>query len=424
MIPRIANKMFEIEPQQEKRTYLSEDIDIILTLANLRGVPYNVAFNTESRINYEMTNHRDVFHVRLNKQEKLQYTDRTGDHYEIKEQLKHAAIGTGAFPGGLAPIILQKKFKDYKNMKWSIPEYDPVKDESKMTDVHIPPSWPEPIPADEDLFSFVSVDGGVFNNEPFELARKALAGGSRNPREAHLAKAAMLMIDPFPNQPTYVLDKEVKNPNMLSSLGSLIGAMLSQGRFKAEDIHLAAKEDVFSRFLIIPRKSNSSFNIACGAIDGFSGFIDKSYRTHDFELGRRNAQRFFEKHFALEIKEDHKSEYKLFESWINDPAMMEKYSYTENGKTYIPIIPLFGSAATPIPRVGFTPLKKSEVEDKYRKGIRNRVKALMNNMRREYTSGILKTGLWLFTKFKAKSLSKKVLKMMIEMLEKDGLVKD
>ena len=423
MIPRIANKMFEPGADQGDRPYLADDIDIILTLANLRGVPYNVAFNTSSNINYEMTNHRDVFHIKLNKQKNLQYIDGKGVHSVIKEQLKHAAIGTGAFPGGLAPVILQKRFKDYDDMKWYIPEYDPVKDTYNMVDTQILPSWPRPIPNKEELFPFVSVDGGVFNNEPFDLARKALARGDRNPREAHRAKAAMLMIDPFPNQPSYDLDKEVKRPDMLSSLGSLLGAMLSQGRFKAEDIHLAAKEDIYSRFLIIPRKSNSSFNIACGSIDGFSGFIDKSFRAHDFELGRRNAQRFFQKHFALEIKEEYKSEYKLFESWINDTGMMEKFSYSENGKIFIPLIPLLGSAATPLPRVGFTPLDKENLEDRYRKGIRARVKALMQNLRREYTSGILKTGLWIFMKFKTKRLSNKVLDKMIGMLEEDGLVK-
>lgn len=424
MIPRIATEMFLPGADLGRRPYLAEEIDIILTLANLRGVPYNVAFNPDSKIDYEMLNHRDVFHVRLKGQEDLQYIDGTGNHDTIKDQLKHAAIGTGAFPGGLSAIKLRKRFKDYNDMKWTVPEFDPSTGGYAMVERNIPPSWPHPIANKDDFFPFVSVDGGVFNNEPFDLARRALAGDKRrNSREAHRARAAMLMVDPFPNQPHYELDKEVEEPTMLSSLGKLIGAMLAQGRFKAEDIHLAAREDIYSRFLIIPKKSDSKFNIACGSIDGFSGFIDKSFRVHDFELGRRNAQRFFQKHFALEYKKEFKQEYTLFKSWIDDKEMMQKFSYTEDGSTYIPLIPLLGTATSPIPSPSFAPLSKEDVARKFRDPVRDRVKALLKNLNREYTSGFMNFGLKMLIGFKAKSFGDKVLDQMIKMLEKDGLVK-
>lgn len=424
MIPRIANEMFLPGAKEDVRPYLADNIDIILTLANLRGVPYNVAFNPDSKIDYEMLNHRDVFHIRLKDQDNLQYIDGSGDHDSIKDQLKFAAIGTGAFPGGLSAVRLRKRFKEYDDMRWTVPEYDPDSGGYAMVERNIPPDWPDPKPGMEEMFPFVSVDGGVFNNEPFDLARRALAGDKkRNSREAHKAKAAMLMIDPFPNQPGYKLDKKVEEPNMLSSLGSLIGAMLAQGRFKAEDVHLAAREDIYSRFLIIPKKTGSPFNIACGSIDGFGGFIDKSFRIHDFELGRRNAQRFFQKHFALEYKKDLKKEYDLFKSWVDDKEMMEKFSYTHGGKTYIPLIPLMGALNDPIPKPAFTPLSVSEIESRYKGPIRDRVKALMKNINREYTSGMLNFGLKLLIGLKAKKFGDKALDAMIKMLKEDGLIK-
>ncbi len=424
MIPRIANEMFLPGAIEGKRPYIADQVDIILTLANLRGIPYNVAFNKNSDIQYEMLNHRDVFHVRLEAQEELRYIDGTGEHSAIKDQLKKAAIGTGAFPGGLSAIKIGKRFKEYDDMKWTVPEYDPSTGGYAMVERNIPPSWPEPIENKDKLFPFVSVDGGVFNNEPFDLARRALAGDKRrNSREAHRARAAMLMIDPFPNQPHFELDKPVDEPNMLSSLGSLIGAMLAQGRFKAGDVHLAAREDIYSRFLIIPRKTGSKFSIACGSIDGFSGFIDKRFRVHDFELGRRNAQRFFQKHFALEYKKELKKEYELFESWLDDKDMMEKFSYEEDGKTYIPLIPLMGKSAETINRPEFSLPTKDEVRDRFRDPVRDRVKGLLKNINREYTSGMLNFGLKMLIGLKAKKFGDKALDKMVEMLEKDGLVR-
>jgi hypothetical protein len=67
----------------------------------------------------------------------------------------------------------------------------------------IDPSWPETVNQRPDgyTYQFVNVDGGVINNEPVELARRALAGASgRNPRDPDKATRAVLMVDPFPNE--------------------------------------------------------------------------------------------------------------------------------------------------------------------------------------------------------------------------------
>ena len=81
--------------------------------------------------------------------------------------------------------------------------------------------------------------------------------------------------------------------------------LIEQARFKPEELQKAADDTFFSRFLISPaREGNGSaaakkYPIACGALDGFSGFLHESFRRHDYLLGRRNAQAFLRWNFAL-----------------------------------------------------------------------------------------------------------------------------
>lgn len=82
-------------------------------------------------------------------------------------------------------------------------------------------------------------------------------------------------------------------------------ALLDQARFKPEELKLAEKEDVFSRFIISPKRSGpgnelaETYPIACGVLGGFGGFLQKSFRRHDYLLGRRNAQSFLRWSFGL-----------------------------------------------------------------------------------------------------------------------------
>ena len=48
-------------------------------------------------------------------------------------------------------------------------------------------------------YTFVSVDGGVIDNAPLELARRYLAGGAALDADGAKADQAVLLIAPFPN---------------------------------------------------------------------------------------------------------------------------------------------------------------------------------------------------------------------------------
>jgi len=84
--------------------------------------------------------------------------------------------------------------------------------------------------------------------------------------------------------------------------------------FKGEDIVRAFSNDDFSRFMIAPRRIekdqngnikfyNGSVGIACGALGGFSGFLDKRFREHDFFLGRVNCQSLLRNYFRVSLKD-------------------------------------------------------------------------------------------------------------------------
>ncbi|NIZ09681.1 hypothetical protein [Pseudooceanicola sp. HF7] len=167
---------------------------------------------------------------------------------------------------------------------------------------------------------YVAIDGGTINNEPFEYARYAIrqrpAGESRglaaNPRDAKTADRAVILVDPFPgvviNQPLTREDAS-RSAGLPDVLRRLKGLLVAQARFKPEELLLASKEDVKSRFIISPvRKGGAKGDrsilgaeaIASGCLGGFGGFLRRDFRQHDFILGQRNCQRFLQEHFTLD----------------------------------------------------------------------------------------------------------------------------
>ena len=160
---------------------------------------------------------------------------------------------------------------------------------------------------DEKPYSFVAVDGGTIDNEPLELARRYLLAENElhNDPNGEKAHKAVVLIAPFPNfaqSPAKEAKDDMRLTHLLPRLGSML---IEQARFKPEELQKAADDTFFSRFLISPaREGNGSpqakkYPIACGALDGFSGFLHETFRRHDYLLGRRNAQAFLRWNFAL-----------------------------------------------------------------------------------------------------------------------------
>jgi hypothetical protein len=277
------------------------------TLTNLRGAPYSFPlFGTDTNETYGMLNHGDYFDFAVGRTSipapeaepgatPLDVTNLAQKEWDV---YRTTALATGAFPVGLAPRIIERSDTAFYRAAQTFGYQDPLT--QKFCPVTPDISFNDVAP-----YSFVSVDGGVIDNAPLELARRYLSGSGaiHNERSGDGADKAVLLIAPFPN--FAAAPPQDDNDLLTNVLQRLLAALIDQARFKPEELQLAASDTCFSRFMISPtRIGNGSaaakqFPIACGVLSGFGGFLHESFRRHDYLLGRRNAQAFLRWNFGL-----------------------------------------------------------------------------------------------------------------------------
>lgn len=351
----IANSGFDIKPRTKRRPYISDNFELLLTVTNLRGVPYEFELIGDHAKNYDMTMHADYVHFRINDLGNDWLPDRVlmrweefGESSPNKEKLKLSALASGAFPVGLAPRTLFHSIAPktdpadyYSSHTWPIQTPDSKNPHQCITMNPIKCSWGQ---ADKPfIYDFQCVDGGVMNNEPLELARRILAGGAaRNKRSGDLADKAILLIDPFPNYSPFELQYKPAS-DLFNLVFKLFDSLKNQARFKPDELELAKDPDVYSRFMIAPKRDGANgkiYPIACCLLGGFGGFLSRKFRSHDFFLGRRNAQKFLKDHLVLP-ENNH-----LFDEW--NEVQREHYCVKgqdgqpvrSDGYRLLPIIPL------------------------------------------------------------------------------------
>lgn len=318
--------------------FFAEPTHVYLTISNLRGVPYDVKGMSEADA-YHMLSHGDRLHFAISglgtdigaasnwagRDQAIRMTVK-----ELRDEpglpnswsvLGDAALATAAFPGGLSARLLKATREDFKNRWFPAPRFNGAS---------IEPTWPSGFAPTPIEFGFINVDGGMINNDPFEYARYALLDNwedaeARNARGADAADRAVIMISPFPEGSQF--DPEDRLDSGLVSVAKLLlPTLISQARCKLTELAAAADASIASRWLIAPRRSEdiketpSSANIACGLLGGFGGFLDQRFREHDFQLGRRNCQKFLLDHSAS--------------------------AFTTRDQR---VVPLFGSAKTEVP---------------------------------------------------------------------------
>ncbi|WP_116787783.1 patatin-like phospholipase family protein [Flavobacterium psychrotrophum] len=318
----IASDMLDKRVTQKyQRPYIAKDLDVFTTLTNLRGFSYEITFKTSSGDRkHRMRMHRDYAFFKLdetkkNATEELPVNEdgtpatailkpdsdgRIPVHFNAPdglntEVLKQAAMGTGAFPVGLESRNLIRGRSYIENSRY----LNLMKNKTGAQYSFLP---------DGD-FESLNVDGGVINNEPYEITESLLEDRHDGTQIATSAKefnSVVLMIDPFPNdedpEPKYVPKKAWRHV-----LPSILGAMRSQLMMKDEQIKRAYLDEDYTRFLIMPERyenvagtdKKEKYAIACGSLGGFGGFFSKEFRKHDYLLGRRNCQRFLQHHFTV-----------------------------------------------------------------------------------------------------------------------------
>ncbi|MEM9063367.1 MAG: hypothetical protein AAGD13_23145 [Pseudomonadota bacterium] len=356
--------------------FLAEDLDLFLTTTNLQGVPYKFGFPTgsggsASKNSHAMAQHSTVRHFRMTglgfgeapspwldawQDRGIQLPLVAGQTIDFEApadapwpRFQMSSIATGAFPVGLAPRVIRAEPQDL-----GVPDADGNTTGGAWPINLMPTAETRPVPAlDDDSFVsiergadgeatstpapikppiYVAVDGGVSNNEPFELARYTLrqritdANGdpidakpgeiflASNPRDPESATATVLMIDPFPEGPVYAPLSPTKAnalAAMVPAASKLVPALINQARFKPGELLEAASGTVFSRRLISPSRGDHRSNapkklgakaIASGSFGGFGGFFDRSFRAHDYMLGQRNMRSFIKRRLQVSTK--------------------------------------------------------------------------------------------------------------------------
>ncbi|MBT9568746.1 MAG: patatin-like phospholipase family protein [Thiobacillus sp.] len=360
ILSEIADSGLNVSPRATRRPYVAENFELLLTITNLRGVPYAFKVQSDQPARYDMSLHADYMHFRINDSGEDGLPDRYTMSWAefgkpsspLKEKIKVSALASGAFPIGLAPRTLDHVIPGngqpdwYGSRLWPVPTPESDQPHQCVTHESISVNWGDLSPGYR--FDFQCMDGGVMNNEPMELARQMLSGsGQRNFRLGERANKAVLLVDPFPSDTSFDSTHKAA-PDLLTTAMKLFGALKNQARFKPDKLMLAAKDDVFSRFMIAPSRNGTANAIACGALGGFGGFLKRDFRSHDYFLGRRNAQKFFRDHFVLPetnplfaewtdgMKEAH---------WVRDDSGQPRKN--EAGQRFLPIIPLVGEARPP-----------------------------------------------------------------------------
>lgn len=329
--------------------WLRQPLPVYLTTTNLRGTPYSLDFNAIEGRQHIISMHKDYARFVFG-ETNPGWTGHTFVDFNTNgpgsgfRDLGNAALGTSAFPGALRARKIKTTREFYEQAIWRVP-LEKCEGDNCTQDRVIPPSFPEDVPKD---FDYWTIDGGVLNNEPFEMGRHLIADSSgRNERDPVLSTRKLLMIDPFPNDydPDPPENDQATIPYVLMRM---ISALKQQARFKAEDLSILQKSA--SRYAIAPKRYElndtgkqalAALPLACGSVEAFGGFLDISFRHHDYILGRMNAQRFLSGWFAVPV-----SHRLVAQNW--SPAQIAHWQFEitdpdDNTKIQkvVPIIPLF-----------------------------------------------------------------------------------
>jgi hypothetical protein len=338
-IDTIANQTISsFQPFEEKRKYISHNLDVFVTLSNLTGVPYNLRFrgNGASGENYKMASYRDIGHFSFcgeyNGNGRININGSENENMAI---LRQCAMATGAFPFGLQYREVHRHFKYLRdNKEWQKFAGSGDIDWEKL----------EAYCGNEKMYKTINADGGMMNNEPFEIVWHLLTDKNKmdekSVRSYKKTNGSILMIDPFPAED--MLLKYENDFGMGTLASKLFGAMRGQLLFKEQEIVSAMDPENAGLFMIVPKRSagkekyEGAEAIACGALGGFSGFFDFNFREHDYFLGRYNCQKFLRNVYTIQ----NPLENDIFKDGYKHPAAQERYFFKdEKGIVHAPVIP-------------------------------------------------------------------------------------
>ncbi|MEQ9219117.1 MAG: patatin-like phospholipase family protein [Cyclobacteriaceae bacterium] len=346
-------------------TYISDNLEVLLSHTMMRGIPLAVSFanntNKDSlrdapkHFTYE---HFLFSHFRLNAEDDKweKYIPFNPYNKKVREHLIKATIATGAFPVGL-------RFRNFDGSSFNESYLKTIASRlitRSMGDDS--PDIMEQIIWDDTMlqnYASNSVDGGAINNEPFGEVMGVLKyrygsalqkfsntmEGSNEKVEKDYQKYGVIMIDPFPDFNEAKGEYKLSD-NLTGLIPRIIGSLWNQSRVKRHEMIEQFANPAY-RGVIFPvkHKLNSDgertgqydYPIASGTLHAFGGFLDVSFRHHDFYLGRNNARNFIRAFFSMPYNPKNGVVHPIHQNWTNE--MVEKFLIKMNGKEYLPIIP-------------------------------------------------------------------------------------
>jgi len=353
--------------------FIDSYLKIMVTLSNLRGFDYDVSFKSSVAKNkYWMTLHNDyacfVLNTDHNKYAGDGWTPLNFFNSSNLDIAREAAMATGAFPIGLKAREVTRYTQHVKEIFWL---------KGIFKHATLPTT---------QKFKTLNVDGGLINNEPFEKVQDVLLNLTKEKKEEQQDfdkfKSTVIMVAPFPSEPS-----TFNSSSVLSTVtGNTFSAMIEQMRTKPEVMAAAWNSDDASQFLISPSRPDptgskmfyGSHAIACGALDGFSGFLNKNFRVHDFFLGRTNCERFLRHHFTVSADTTHPHFAKGYANVVN------KERFKSPTDKSLQIIPLFTEEKKEMPLPQFSngtnwPALPEQEIDRFRGALKKRMQGLLLN---------------------------------------------
>lgn len=339
----IVDRVLDAPGEATARPWVAPALPLSLSVGNLRGVPYGMGFGGEGTPSHKMRMHADAAEFLLGGKARpglVPLAPPAGSGAGNWPLLGQAALASGAFPLALRARALSRPGADYDKREIEVPgDGHPLSAYRDPVVTVMLPDWPDG--ATPEPYRHLCVDGGVFDNEPLALCRRHMMDlpGQRLVRDGRFADRTVVMLDPFPD----AVGEGPSDPaTPLHDLAAaLVSAWKMQCRFGAVDVALAGAPDVYSRMMLVPSRGGSDeasgAPLAAGGLGAFLGFFHRSFRAHDFALGRRNMQRFLARHFALP------AENPLFAEAAVRP---EGALLAQVKPGHLPIIPLLGDCAT------------------------------------------------------------------------------
>jgi hypothetical protein len=327
--------------------YVSPYLEVLLSHTMLQGLPLEINFTTpvgalrKSIHNpaHSTFEHFVITHFVLNNHQAPdadQYLWLQPFAEPHASLLKLAAKATGAFPLGL-------RFREFGQEELSEAYIKNVTerivfgsfDESRVKPGTI--QWPKNFPRP---YRSATVDGGAINNEPFGEVLGVLKNRYGQKADGGYDKYALVMIDPFPDAPTSEDPRPVPE-DIFGVAPAIIGTLWEQSRVKRAEMLDAYGSDYY-RGMIFPAKwktpdEKDDHPIASASAMAFGGFLDESFRQHDFFLGRDNARNFFRFYFTLEYDPANKVIHPIHRQWTDE--MVDYLKVERDGKTFLPIVP-------------------------------------------------------------------------------------